>query len=448
MTQDILHRALLEAKVPRYTSYPPATRFSAEVGPDLHGQWLAALPAAEAISLYVHIPFCRRLCWFCACRTQGTATAAPLSRFLQTLDAEAALVHARIGRRQPVAALHLGGGTPTLMTPDQIAVLGRTMRARFDMDARPDISVEIDPCELDAARLDALMAFGLTRASIGVQDFDPLVQNAIGRHQSPEVTAEAVDGLRARGVGSVNFDLLYGLPHQTEARLAATIDAVLRHRPDRIALYGYAHVPWMARRQKLISEDALPGPEARIALAALSREILIAAGYEPVGIDHYALPSDTMARASRDGTLRRNFQGYTTDGADTLVALGPSAISRLGLGYAQNLASTRHWTSAVEAGRLPTSRGYAMTPEDLLSADAIEQVMCAGKVDFAALSRRHGLSCTAMVARAAAAIRDLPGIATLTNDVLALSDMCYARLLAARIDPGMAEDVSQFSLAS
>ncbi|SIS88608.1 oxygen-independent coproporphyrinogen-3 oxidase [Roseivivax lentus] len=448
MTQDHLRTALLEAKVPRYTSYPPATRFSGAIGPDIHAGWLAALPPEEGISLYAHVPFCRRLCWFCACRTQGTANAAPLTRFLETLAAEAALVARAVGRAQKVAALHLGGGTPTLLTPEQIDRMGQLLRENFDLSACDDISVEIDPCELDAARLDALVAFGLSRASIGVQDIDPVVQNAIGRHQSAEITAEAVAGLRARGIGSVNFDLLYGLPYQTEARLAATLDAVIAHRPDRIALYGYAHVPWMARRQKLIPEDALPDPEARIALADLARARLIGSGYVPVGIDHYALPGDEMARAAQSGTLRRNFQGYTTDRAATLVALGPSAISRLPQGYAQNASATRDWTATVEAGVLPTARGYALTAQDRLAADAIERVMCDGTVDFTALGRAHGLPTTALTTRAATALAELPGMGTLAAGVLQLADMRYARLMAARIDPGMAGDTGRFSMAS
>ncbi|WP_172975682.1 MULTISPECIES: oxygen-independent coproporphyrinogen III oxidase [unclassified Roseivivax] len=448
MTQDYLHAALLEAKVPRYTSYPPATRFSDAIGPARHGGWLATLPADEAISLYAHVPFCRRLCWFCACRTQGTTNAAPLARFLDTLEAEARLVARTIGRRQKVASLHLGGGTPTLLSAGQMARLNGILRQSFDLDGCKDISVEIDPCELDDARLDALSALGLSRASIGVQDFDPLVQDAIGRHQSAEITADAVAGLRSRGVRSVNFDLLYGLPHQTKARLAATLDAVIGHRPDRIALYGYAHVPWMAKRQRLIPEDALPDPEARIALADLARAQLVAAGYLPIGIDHYALPGDEMAAAARTGALRRNFQGYTTDRAETLVALGPSAISRFREGYGQNASATRDWTVSVENGCLPTSRGYALSAEDCLAADAIERVMCDGILDFAALAQRHKLPADHLIDRAAAALSDLPGMGGIADGILSLTDMRYARLMAARIDPGMAEDVGRFSMAS
>ncbi len=448
MTQDFLRTTLLEAKVPRYTSYPPATRFTDAVGPALYRDWLAALPETKAISLYVHVPFCRRLCWFCACRTQGTATAAPLSRFLDTLERETTRVAAAIGRAQPVAALHLGGGTPTLLGPDQIARLELVLRRAFDLSHAPEISVEIDPCELDAARLDALVEMGMTRASIGVQDIDPVVQDAIGRQQSAETTAEAVAGLRARGVASVNMDLLYGLPHQTPARLAATLDVILGHAPDRIALYGYAHVPWMAKRQRLIPEDALPGPEARVALAEQARDRLIAAGYVPVGIDHYARPGDSMARAARDGTLRRNFQGYTTDPAETLVALGPSAISRLPQGYAQNAAATRDWATALDAGTLATARGFALSAADQMAAAAIERLMCDGRVDLAALARTHSQDPAPHLQRIEAALRELPGIAHLTGGQLQLSDMRYARLMAARMDPGMAEDPSRFSMAS
>ncbi|QFT63270.1 Oxygen-independent coproporphyrinogen-III oxidase [Roseivivax sp. THAF30] len=448
MTQSILRKALLEARVPRYTSYPPATRFSQAVGADQHAAWLSTLPATEPVSLYAHIPFCRRLCWFCACRTQGTSNAAPLTRFLQTLNAEMRLVETAIGRRQTVSALHLGGGTPTLMEAFQIKALSDAFRAHFDLSQDPEISVEIDPTELDETRLDALVDFGLNRASIGVQDFDPKVQEAIGRLQSAEITAEAVTGLRVRGVKSVNFDLLYGLPYQTPERLSATLAKVLDHKPDRLALYGYAHVPWVAKRQKLIPEEALPDPSARRELAELAQATLVAAGYVPIGIDHYALPKDSMARSAEAGTLRRNFQGYTTDTASALISMGPSAISRFEGGYSQNASATRDWTRAVETGLFATSRGFTLSREDIMVADAIERLMCDGRIDFARMAERHGLRAQALRDRAEAALADLPEIGTLSGDRLAINEMAYARLLAARLDPELESSDGRFSLAS
>ncbi|MFD1342567.1 oxygen-independent coproporphyrinogen III oxidase [Litorisediminicola beolgyonensis] len=446
MRQNALRSALLTERVPRYTSYPPANRFTAAVGPELSAQWMEALPPGSEISLYAHVPFCRRLCWFCACRTQGTSSLAPLDRYLDTLEIEIDALRGRLPSDLHVSSLHLGGGTPTLLPADRIDRLSEMLRRAFAIDHRTEVSVEIDPTECDERRIEALLRLGLTRASIGVQDFDPMVQDAIGRRQDEEETASVVRALRARFVDSVNLDLLYGLPYQTLPRLRRTLDAVLRLRPDRIALYGYAHVPWMAKRQTLISESALPSPEDRLALSAFAAERLQEAGYTAIGIDHFALPSDSMARAARERRLKRNFQGYTTDRAPVLIALGPSSISRYPQGFAQNASSTAEWQKAVAEGRPATRRGYALTEADQAVSRIVEDLMCYGETDLATIPD-PGMR-GEMRLRAADAILALPELATLEGDHLKLLDPRLARLLAARLDPDLQTGERQFSQAS
>ncbi|SLN46716.1 Oxygen-independent coproporphyrinogen-III oxidase [Roseivivax jejudonensis] len=448
MTDDPLHSALLDARVPRYTSYPPANRFSADVGPNQSGDWLGAVATDAPISVYVHVPFCRRLCWFCACRTQGTTADAPLDRFLDHLDLEAAMVAARLPRDVTAGALHLGGGTPTILSPDRIARLSELLHGAFTFTNDAEISVEIDPVECDEARLSALAALGTTRASLGVQDFDPIVQAAIGREQSVAATRAVVDGARARGIESLNVDLVYGLPHQTEARIAATLETVLDLRPDRLALFGYAHVPWMARRQRMIPEDALPLPVERIALAARAREMLVAAGYREIGIDHFALPDDAMAHAAAAGTLRRNFQGYTTDRAPTLIGLGPSSISRYAEGFAQNAPATGAWQARIAEGMLGTVRGHALTRDERMTADIIERIMCDARVDLAAMAERHDQPLVPLLTLARAALADLPGVGTLEGEVLRVGRPAALRLVAAHFDPGFAPSANLYSQAS
>ncbi len=449
MTQTPDAPRLLDTRAPRYTSYPPATAFGPAVGPQTHADWLGALPEGAPLSLYLHVPFCRRLCWFCACRTQGTASAVPLDRYLDRLVAELARVRALIPGTPRVTRVHLGGGTPTLLSPAQTARLGDAVAAAFPAGPDAEISVEADPAEIDAERLDALAALGVNRASIGVQDFDPEVQAAIGRAQSAAATRAAAEGLRARGVGSLSVDLVYGLPHQTVARLTATLRQVLSLFPDRIALYGYAHVPWVARRQRMIPEDALPGTGARIALAAAAREVLTDRGYVAIGIDHFARPGDGLARAAAEGRLRRNFQGYTDDEAMALLGFGASSISRLPQGYAQNAAGTADWQAAIDAGRLPTARGHAFTADDRARGAAIERLMCYGAADLAAAADAAGVPADPLLADAGRAVADLPSCARLDGARLSLTGgFAYARLVAGYLDAHAGAERARYSAAS
>ncbi|MFN6980193.1 MAG: oxygen-independent coproporphyrinogen III oxidase, partial [Gemmobacter sp.] len=335
-----------------------------------------------------HVPFCRRLCWFCACRTQGTQTDAPVRAYVETLVAELHLLARHLPPGVTLSRVHWGGGTPTLLPPEAMTALATAVFDVLPRGPGAEFSVEIDPNEIDADRLDALAAAGMTRASIGVQDFDPEIQTAIGREQSYEVTRDVAAAIRARGVQSLNADILFGLPHQTPARIADSVHKLLSLAPDRVALYGYAHVPWMSRRQQLIPSDAIPSPAERLGLFGIARQMFAHAGYAEIGIDHFALPDDGLARAQRAGTLRRNFQGYTDDTAPVLIGLGASSISRFPQGYAQNLAGTGDYTRAVREGRFATHRGHAFGGEDLLRGRIIEALMCDFAVRRAELESR------------------------------------------------------------
>ena len=389
---QLMRLGLFDARVPRYTSYPTAPHFGGGVDSALFSKWIQAVPAGASISLYLHVPFCRRLCWFCACRTQGTSSDEPVRAYAQTLKAEITLLKRNLAPGITLSRLHWGGGTPTLLPADMMRDLADTIFDAVPMGDGAEFSVEIDPNEIDEARLDALAAAGMNRASIGVQDFDPDIQKTIGREQSYELTKRVADMIRARGVASLNADILYGLPHQTRARIADSVQKLLTLSPDRVALYGYAHVPWMSRRQQMIPSEAMPTPEERLHLFETARQLFTWDGYQEIGIDHFARPTDSMAIAARNGTLRRNFQGYTDDTAPVLIGLGASSISRFPQGYAQNASGTSDHTKAVRMGEFSTHRGHVFAGEDLLRARIIEALMCDFRVDRAELQRDFGVS--------------------------------------------------------
>lgn len=376
---------LFDARVPRYTSYPTAPHFSTEVGPSHFARWIEAIPAGGSISLYMHVPFCRRLCWFCACRTQGTQSDEPVRAYSETLITELQMLKARLAPGVTLSRLHWGGGTPTLMPADMMRRVASAVFEAVPMGEGAEFSVEIDPNEIDDERMDALAESGMNRASIGVQDFDPFIQSVIGRDQSYEVTAKAVEMIRARGVASLNADILYGLPHQTNTKITESVQKLLALGPDRVALYGYAHVPWMARRQTLIPSDHLPTPQERLELFETARKLFVADGYDEIGIDHFALPGDGLSKALKAGKLRRNFQGYTDDLAEALVGMGASSISRFPQGFAQNNASTGAHTGAIREGQFSTHRGHVFSEEDKMRSRLIEALMCDFKVSKAEL---------------------------------------------------------------
>jgi oxygen-independent coproporphyrinogen-3 oxidase len=365
--------------VPRYTSYPTAPHFRSPFPEATYRGWLAALDRSEPLSLYLHVPFCRQMCWYCGCNMKLAARYRPVADYVDSLLAEIDLLAAALPSRMTVGHLHWGGGTPTALLPADLERAMDRLRARFAIADGAEIAIESDPRTLTAAMTEAIGRLGFTRASFGVQEFDPRVQAAINRVQPPEMVARTVAGLRAAGVASINFDLIYGLPHQTVATLLDTVARSVAMGPDRIALFGYAHVPWVAKNQRMIPAEALPDAAARAEQAARAAEALAAAGYRAIGIDHFALPGDALARAARAGTLRRNFQGYTTDAAAALLGVGATAIGRAPGGYVQNLAETGAWARAVAAGRLPVARGLALTDEDRRRGALIEAIMCTGE---------------------------------------------------------------------
>ncbi|MCC5955885.1 MAG: oxygen-independent coproporphyrinogen III oxidase [Natronohydrobacter sp.] len=387
---------LFDARVPRYTSYPTAPHFAPEFPASSFTSWIEQIPAGSAISLYLHVPFCRRLCWFCACRTQGTSSDAPVLAYAQTLKAELEIFRKHLPEGVELARLHWGGGTPTMLPAPVMRDLAAHVFDIAPLASGGEFSVEIDPNEIDDARLDALADSGMNRASIGVQDFDPEIQGIIGRDQSFEVTKAAVDALRARGIQSLNADILYGLPNQTQRRIADSIQKLLSLNPDRIALYGYAHVPWMARRQQMIPSDTLPRPEERLDLFETARRLLVWDGYDEIGIDHFARPHDGLAIAAKTGKLRRNFQGYTDDVAPVLVGLGASSISRFPQGFAQNTSATAPWKKAIEQGQFATARGHAFTAADIWRSRAIEALMCDFRLSRDELQRAFGADIAAL----------------------------------------------------
>ncbi len=388
MTQDLL--AKYDRRVPRYTSYPTAPQLTPTVRAAAYGEWLAALDPELALSLYVHIPFCDSLCWFCGCHTKIVRRYEPVAAYLEVLLAEVALVAERLAGRRAVCHVHLGGGTPTILEPGAMERLFTRMRERFEVLPEADIAVETDPREFNPDLVQAMARLGVNRASLGLQDVNPEVQRAVNRVQSMDQTRRVAEALRAAGIGSINIDLMYGLPHQTVARVLTTIEAVLGLRPERICLFGYAHVPWMKRHQRLIDEAALPDARERFAQFMAAAGRLQEAGYVWVGLDHFALPDDALARAARERTLRRNFQGYTTDEAPVRLGFGASAIGALPQGLVQNEVPIHAYRGPVQAGELPIARGLVFGDDDRLRGAVIERLMCFLEVDLAEVCRAFG----------------------------------------------------------
>ncbi len=388
-TDDLLPAELADLaaeRVPRYTSYPTAPHFQSPFPADTHRRWLAALAPSTPISLYLHIPFCQDLCWYCGCSTQAVSRPAPIATYADDLLAEIDLVADALGRRQSVVRVHWGGGTPLALAPADLRRIDGALKARFDIAPSAEIAVEIDPRRITAAHLIVLRDIGTNRASLGVQDLDAEVQRQIGREQPFEVVAAAVAGLRMVGIQQIGFDLIYGLPGQTTDTVAQTARDAVRLGPDRLAIFGYAHVPWARPNQRLIDANLLPDPGLRWQLARVAERTIRAAGYQAVGLDHFARAEDGLAVAAATGQLRRGFQGFTDDPAEVVVGLGASSISTLPAGYAQNAQQVPAWRSAIQAGQLPTARGRAITADDRLRRRIVETLLCQGAVDVASLA--------------------------------------------------------------
>ena len=388
MTQDLL--AKYDRRVPRYTSYPTAPQFAPKVGAADYRAWLGGLDPALPLSLYFHIPFCDSLCWFCGCHTKVVRRYQPVAAYMELLLAEMDRVADLLPGRHRVCHVHLGGGTPTILAPADMERLFARLRDRFDLVPGADVAVESDPRAFNPDLVETMARVGVTRASLGLQDVSPQVQRAVNRVQSMDETARVANALRGAGIASINIDLMYGLPYQTVARVLTTIEAVLDLGPERICLFGYAHVPWMKRHQRLIDEAALPGAAERFAQYMAAAERLQEAGYAWIGLDHFARPDDALARAARDRTLHRNFQGYTTDPAPVRLGFGPSAIGSLPQGFVQNQVPMHAYRDALQAGGLPVARGLRLDDDDRLRGAVIERLMCFLEVDLDEVCREFG----------------------------------------------------------
>jgi oxygen-independent coproporphyrinogen-3 oxidase len=364
-----------EQAAPRYTSYPTAPHFSRTVGPTTYAGWLAELPADTSLSLYLHVPFCAELCHYCGCHTKVVRRREPIETYAKLLAREIELIGEHLGG-QPVQGIHWGGGTPSTLGPDILVDLTQRIHATLNCTALTEHAIEFDPRHVDRPLIGALAKMGVTRASLGVQEFAPRVQQAIGRIQPFSRVAECVTLLREAGIVNLNFDLMYGLPHQSADDLQRTLFLAHTLAPNRIALFGYAHVPWFKTHQRLIDESALAGAAERLALAEGARQSLLSLGYVQIGLDHFAQPDDSLTRAAANGKLRRNFQGYTTDTADALLGLGASAIGRLPQGFAQNAPDMGGYARAIESGQFATAKGIALSEDDRMRGRIIEQLMC------------------------------------------------------------------------
>ncbi|MBZ8133843.1 oxygen-independent coproporphyrinogen III oxidase [Afifella sp. IM 167] len=434
MVPDLVHK--YSSPVPRYTSYPTAPHFTDEVDGDIARAWLTELKPGTSASLYLHIPFCDTLCWFCGCTTRHVLRYDPIKPYLKTLQAELKLV-AEFAPDLKVEKVHWGGGSPTLLRPDDIVGLAGMVRDAFPSAADAEFSVEIDPREFDDERVAAIGEAGFTRASIGVQDFSKKVQTTINRMQSFEETKSAADRLRAVGITSINVDLVYGLPFQTRANLISTVKKILQLKPDRVALFGYAHVPNVIPRQKMIPTDALPDVLERFAQANRAATLFTGAGYQRIGFDHFALPEDSLAVAAWEGRLHRNFQGYTNDQAEALIGFGASSISQLPQGYLQNEKTNRRYTAAVEEGKLATVRGFKLSNADRVRAFVIERLLCDFAFSGAALKSRFGALADPVINDARYfAEADPDGLFTRVGDRFVVTDRGrpFVRSIAASFD--------------
>lgn len=381
------------APVPRYTSYPTAPHFSAAVGAATYQSWLRDLHDGARLSLYVHIPFCQSLCFYCGCSTKATRRYGPIADYLPRIEREMTMVAGAITPRHVVSDIHWGGGSPNALAPADIERLAAHIRRNFHVSDAAEFAVEIDPRHLTQEQVDAFRAAGVTRVSLGVQDVDEAVQAAINRQQPFEVTERAVQMCRDAGIGSLSIDLIYGLPYQTRASLTRTVERVLTLRPDRLAVFGYAHLPARFKHQRLLPEGALPDAQERFGQSSRIARLLTAAGYRRVGLDHYARPGDALAEAD----VRRNFQGYTTDAADALIGIGASAIGRMPQGFVQNAPVAGDYMRTIDAGRLATARGLALSEDDRVRAHVIERLMCDFGFDAGEVRARFGEAANAVI---------------------------------------------------
>jgi len=411
---------------PRYTSYPTADRFSDAFGPEQFVNALLARSigaATQPLSLYVHLPFCNTICYYCACNKVTTGDHGRSAKYIRYLAKEIGIVAGHIDAASPVTQLHWGGGTPTFLSAEEMTSLMRVLRDHFAFSPDAECSIEIDPRKVDAATVGLLAELGFNRMSVGVQDFDAAVQLAVNRIQSEAETLAVLHAARANGFRSLNVDLIYGLPRQTLSGFDVTLDKVLRGAPDRIALYSYAHVPHLFKPQRRISEYELPSPETKLAILELAIAKLTGAGYVHVGMDHFARADDELAVAQRDGRLHRNFQGYSTHADCDLLALGISAIGKVGPTYSQNLRTLDEYYARLDDNTLPCFRGWQLSADDVLRRDVIQELMCGFATSFQRIEQRHDIAFDDYFATELEALKPLAddGLIELGPDAIAVT---------------------------
>ncbi len=446
----IAQRALLERydkSGPRYTSYPTALHFHEGFGPQDYARHLAAAAQRpDPWAVYVHLPFCRQRCLFCACNVIISPRKAQVADYLDDLRREVAMVAALIPGRRGVSQLHLGGGTPTFFSPEELAGVIDDLLGHFELEPGAEFSVEVDPRVTREAHLEALVARGLNRISLGVQDLDAEVQQAVNRTQSAEQLAALMRASRDLGIGSVNLDLIYGLPRQTPESFARTLDQIVELAPDRLAVYGFAFVPWMKGHQKKLDEAELPDRGLRFELLALARARLAEAGYVDVGMDHFARPEDELALAQRQGRLWRNFMGYTVCRAPDMLGFGISAIGDVQDAFVQNTTKLSRYREAVRAGLLPVERGYALQGDDKLRQVIIRELMCHGLVDKARVEADFAIDFDATFSQEIADLRPEveEGLVELTDAHIRATDLgrLFLRNLAMPFDRTLSRDPS------
>ncbi|QGM99351.1 oxygen-independent coproporphyrinogen III oxidase [Methylocystis parvus] len=441
--------ALAERSAPRYTSYPTAPHFSKEIGDAEMRHWLSALDPHASLSLYFHVPFCRTICSYCGCHTKAVRQEAPLTAYKETLLREIEMT-AQATPARSVASIHWGGGTPSILGPARFGEIIGRMRDLFGVTGETEHAIELDPRILDAEMVEALAQAGVNRVSFGVQDLNAHVQEAAGRVQPFEIVERAVAMVRGAGVAAINFDLMYGLPHQSVADVERTAAMAASLDPQRLAVFGYAHVPWFKANQKLIDAAALPGAAERLAQAAAVRRTLERAGFEAIGLDHFARPHDPLAVAARDGRMRRNFQGYTIDSATALLPFGVSSIGRLPQGFVGNATDLAGWRRAVEDDRFPVTRGLAFSIEDLARGDLIERLMCDFTVDFGAIALEHGFHVEAFdEARLPLSALERDGVVEVVDRRVTVTERGrpFVRLAAAAFDAYLDQSAARHSAA-
>jgi oxygen-independent coproporphyrinogen-3 oxidase len=394
---------------PRYTSYPPATRFAPSFAKEVFLERIRENNETNAgdLSLYFHLPFCRSLCWYCGCTTIITTQQRKSASYLRLIDAETQVMRGRLNPDRKVVQLHFGGGTPTFLLPDELRELGWMIRRRFNISADAEFGVEIDPRRLTEDHVKALREIGVNRVSIGVQDHNPQVQLAIHRIQPREVTERAIQWARQAGIQMVNIDLIYGLPHQTPESFARTLDEIITLKPDRLAVFSYAHVPWIKPSQKILETESLPGAEMKLQLLKLTIERLTASGFDYIGMDHFAKPDDELTVAQKNKTLQRNFQGYSTRGNTDIYSFGISSISQAADAYWQNYKELDAYAGALGRGEAPIERGYVLTEDDIVRRKTIMRLMCDLELDYAALSAQTGVDASEYFANEIASFDDL-----------------------------------------